>query len=126
MITYSLCIADASLFEAMYIQYCLIKGLPITSYLAQDDIIKEQNLDKFSTEDPIKFNKLFANKDIKLIGTIEKLILKGELIRIPGSQNIMTSDGTFIGANMNEVLAWFKNPENTAVVNAYYNKLKNI
>ena len=38
----------------------------------------------------------------------------------------MTSDGTFIGANMNEVLAWFKNPENTAVVNAYYNKLKNI
>ena len=123
---YIACIADASLFEAMYIQYCLIKGLPITSYLAQDDIIKEQNLDKFSTEDPIKFNKLFANKDIKLTGTIEKLILKGELIRIPGSQNIMTSDGTFIGANMNEVLAWFKNPENTAVVNAYYNKLKNI
>ena len=38
----------------------------------------------------------------------------------------MTSEGQFIGANINEVVSWFKDPENTSIVNAYYNKLKNI
>lgn len=120
------CIGDNTLFEAMYIQYCVAKGLPIISSLAEDDIVKEQNLDKFSSEDPVKFNKLYANKDIKLIGVIEKLIARGELIRLPHNQNIMTSEGQYLGANINEVLAWFKNAENTSIVNSYYNKLKNI
>ena len=120
------CIADNTLFEAMYIQYCISKGLPIISSLAEDDVIKEQNLDKFSVEDPTKFNKLFKNADIKLIGTIEKLIARGELIRLAHNQNIMTSDGQYLGANLNEVVSWFKNPENTGIVNAYYNKLNMI
>ena len=120
------CIADNTLFEAMYIQYCLTKGLPIISALAEDDIIKEQNLDKFSTDEPLKFNKLFKNSDIKLMGTIEKLIARGELTRLPHNQNIMTSEGQYIGANIAEAIAWFKNPENTGIVTAYYNKLKNI
>ena len=110
----------------MYIQYCLVKGLPIISSLEDDDIIKEQNLDKFSVDEPVKFNKLFNNKDIKLIATIEKLIARGELIRLPHNQNIMASDGQFIGANMSEAVAWFKHPDNASVVNAYYSKLKNI
>ena len=120
------CIADNTLFEAMYIQYCVTKGIPVLSALAQEDIVKEQNLDKFSTEDPVKFNKLFKNSDIKLIGVIEKLIARGELIRTPHNQNISDSEGKFIGANMNEAVAWFKNPENASIVNAYQNKLKNI
>lgn len=120
------CIADNTLFEAMYIQYCVAKGLPVISALAEDDFIKEQNLDKFSTEDPVKFNKIFKNSDIKLMGTIEKLIARGELIRLPHNQNIMTSEGQYLGANMSEVIAWFKNPDNTGIVTAYYNKLKNI
>lgn len=120
------CIADNTLFEAMYIQYCLTKGLPIISALAEDDIIKEQNLDKFSTDEPLKFNKLFKNSDIKLMGTIEKLIARGELTRLPHNQNIMTSEGQYIGANIAEAIAWFKSPENTGIVTAYYNKLKNI
>lgn len=120
------CIADNTLFEAMYIQYCVTKGLPLISALAEDDFIKEQNLDKFSTEDPVKFNKIFKNSDIKLMGTIEKLIARGELIRLPHNQNIMTSEGQYLGANISEVIAWFKNPDNTGIVTAYYNKLKNI
>ena len=120
------CIADPTLFEAMYIQYCLSKGLPIISGLNEDELVKEQNLDKFSTEDPLKFNKMFKNGDIKLMGTIEKLIARGELIRLPHNQNIMTSDGQYLGANISEVIAWFKDPQNTSVVTAYYNKLKNI
>lgn len=120
------CIADTSLFEAMYIQYCLAKGLPIISSLMEDDIIKEQNLDKFSTDDPAKFNKLYSNSNIKLIGTIEKLIARGELIRLTHNQNITTNEGIFIGANMNEAVTWFNNPENSSAVSAYMNKLKNI
>lgn len=120
------CIADNTLFEAMYIQYCISRGIPILSALAQDDIIKEQNLDKFSTDEPLKFNKLFKDNDIKLRGVIEKLIARGELIRPIHSQNVTTSDGKFLGANMNEVVAWFKDPANTSQVNAYYNTLKNI
>ena len=120
------CIADNTLFEAMYIQYCVTKGLPVISALAEDDFVKEQNLDKFSTEDPVKFNKIFKNSDIKLMGTIEKLIARGELIRLPHNQNIMTNEGQYLGANMSEVIAWFKNPDNTGIVTAYYNKLKNI
>ena len=120
------CIADNTLFEAMYIQYCVHRGLPIVSSLMEDDIIKEQNLDKFSSEDPAKFNKMFNDKDIKLKATIEQLISRGELVRLSHNQNIMTNEGVFLGQNMNEVVAWFNNPDNTSVVNAYLNKLKNI
>lgn len=120
------CLADDSLFDAMYIQYCNYQNLPIMSSLAEDRITKEVKLDKFSTDNPVKFNKLYNNKDIKLMATIEMLIARGELIRYRDNQNIMTSDGELIGANIGEAVAWFKNPNNTSVVNAYYNKLKNI
>lgn len=120
------CVGDNTMFDAVYIQYCLIKGRPIISSLREDDLVKEQNLDRFSSEDPIKFNKIFSDKDLKLKGLIEQLIARGELIRLPHNQNVMTSDNVYIGANINEVVAWFKDPENTAVVNAYHSKLKNI
>ena len=54
------------------------------------------------------------------------LIARGELIRTQYNQNITSPDGDFIGANMSEAIAWFKNTENSSVVNAYINKLKNI
>lgn len=120
------CISDNTLFDAVYIQYCITKGLPIISSLAEDSIVKEQNLDKFSSEDPVKFNKIYNDKDIRLKATIEQLIARGELIRLSHNQNIMTNEGVFLGQNMNEVVAWFNNPENGNIVNAYYNKLKNI
>ena len=123
---YVSCLADNSLFDAIYIQYCTINGLPIISSLAEDRLDREIKLDKFSTEEPVKFNKIFNNKDIKLIATIEMLISRGELNRSQYNQNISTVDGVFIGANMGEAVAWFKNPENTSVVNAYYSKLNNI
>ena len=123
---YVSCLADNSLFDAIYIQYCTINGLPVISSLAEDRLDREIKLDRFSTEEPVKFNKIFNNKDIKLIATIEMLISRGELNRSQYNQNISTVDGVFIGANMGEAVAWFKNPENTSVVNAYYSKLNNI
>lgn len=120
------CIGDNTIFDAVYIQYCIIKGKPVITSLMEDELIKEQNLDKFSTEEPLKFNKIFNDKDVKLKGVIEQLVARGELIRLQHNQNITTSDGRYLGANINEVVAWFKNVENTEMVNAYYNKLKNI
>lgn len=123
---YISCIADDELFDAVYIKYCTTVGLPINTYIIYDRAERENRLDKFSTDEPIKFNRFFVNKDLKLEATIERLIARGELIRTPNTQNISTSDGQFIGANMNEAISWFKLPENSSAVNVYINKLKNI
>ena len=121
---YVSCLGDSTLFESVYIQYCLYHNLPVMPSLADTDIAKESNLDKFSAEQPELFNKLVSDSDIKLKGTIEKLIARGELIRLPNNQNITTATGQFIGSNMKETVAWFKNPDNTSAVNAFNAKLK--
>lgn len=123
---YVACLADTVLFNAVYTQYCVANNMPVIASLAEDRLEREIKLDKFSSENPIKFNKIYANKDVKLIATIENLIARGELIRSQYNQNITSPEGEFIGANMNEAVAWFKNTENASVVNALYNKLKNI
>ena len=123
---YVSCLADNSLFDAVYTQFCVVNNMPVISSLAENRLDREIKLDKFSIEEPVKFNKIFNNKDVKLIASIEMLIARGELIRSQYNQNITSPDGDFIGANMNEAVAWFKNTENSSVVNALMNKLKNI
>lgn len=123
---YVACLADNDLFDAIYTQYCVQNSLPVISSLAKDRLEREIEIDKFSTNEPIKFNKIFNNKNIRLIANIEKLVARGELIRSQYNQNISTPDGEFIGANIGEAVSYFKNPENTSIVNAFINKLKNI
>lgn len=123
---YVSCLTDDILFDAVYTQYCVLNNLPVISSLAENRLDREIKLDKFSSEEPVKFNKIFNNRDVKLIATIEMLIARGELVRSQYNQNISSPDGDFIGANMGEAIAWFKNPENNSVVNALTNKLKNI
>lgn len=118
-------LADDILFDAIYTQYCVASNQPVISSLAEDRIIRENKLDAYSTQEPIKFNKLFANKDVKLIGTIETLIARGELLRSQYNQNISSVDGTFIGANIKEAVNWFKHPDNAGIVDTYNNKLRN-
>ena len=120
------CSENDNLFEAVYVQYCALNNRPIMPSLAKDRIEKEMELDKFSTDEPIKFNAICTDKDIELKATIEKLISKGELIRSLYNQNISSPTGEFIGSNIKEAVAYFKDPNNTSIVNAYYNKLKNI
>lgn len=120
---YVACLANDKLFEAVYIQYCVTNSLPIISSLAKERIEQEIELDKFSNAEPIKFNAIYSNKDVKLASNIELLIARGELVRSQYNQNISTADGGFIGANMKEAIAWFNNPENASIVNAYWNKL---
>jgi hypothetical protein len=123
---YVKCCTDNSLFDAVYIQYCVLNNLPVLSSMNADKLTREIQLDKFSTDEPKKFNEIFNNKDVKTISMIENLIARGELIRPQYSQNILTNDGDLIAANMIECIAWFKNPANAEAVNIYTNKLKNI
>lgn len=123
---YVSCLADDSLFDAVYTQFCVVNNMPVISSLAESKLEREIKLDQFSAKEPVKFNKIFNNKDVKLIATIELLIARGELIRSQYNQNITSPDGDFIGANMVEAVSWFKNVENASVVNALINKLKNI
>lgn len=120
---YVACIADSVLFEAVYIQYCVLNSLPVLTYLNRPQLDKEIDLDKFSSNEPVKFNKIVYNKDIKLMAVIEKLIARGELVRSQYSQNITTTDGELIGANIGEAIAWFKDPKNASMVAAYNHKL---
>lgn len=120
---YVACIADSVLFEAIYIQYCVLNSLPVLTYLNRPQLDKEIDLDKFSSNEPVKFNKIAYNKDIKLMAVIEKLIARGELVRSQYSQNITTADGELIGANTGEAIAWFKDPKNASMVAAYNHKL---
>ena len=122
---YLSCVQDKELFDAVYIQYCNFYGLPIISSLAESTIVKENNLDKFSATEPVKFNKICGDKDIRLVATIEKLISRGELTRLPNNQNIVLPSGEFVGSNVKEAVIWFKNPDNASVVSALSNKLKN-
>lgn len=115
--------ADDAIFNNVYILYAASLGLPIASALSEDRLMKESRLDEFSRAEPIKFNKIFEDKDRDLKAKIELLVARGELIRLPHNQNLTTYDGEFIGANMQEAVTWFKNLNNASKANAYFAKL---
>lgn len=119
-------IGDDEMFDAVYIQYCVVAGLPIVNSLLSEKIDKENQLDKFSTSEPVKFNSIVKDRDLRIKSFIELLIARGEFVRSQFNQNITTQDGEFIGANMKEAIVWAKNPENENVLAAFKNKLKYI
>lgn len=119
-------IGNDDMFDAVYIQYCVIAGLPIVNSMLNDRLEKEVQLDKFSIAEPVKFNNIIKDKDIEIKSFIELLISRGEFVRSKFNQNITTQDGEFIGANMKEAIAWAKDPDNANVIAAFKNKLKYI
>lgn len=122
---YVVLLGDNTLFDAVYVQYCVTSAKPVLTSMLKERMDREIELRQFATEYPQRFNKIYSNKDTRIIADIELLIARGEFIKSEYNQNIITPDGTLIGANMTEALAWFKNPENTSIVNAYKAKLKN-
>ena len=119
-------IGDDEVFDAVYIQYCVVAGLPIVNSLLSERIDRESQLDKFSTSEPVKFNSIVKDRDLRIKSLIELLIARGEFVRSQFNQNITTQDGEFIGANMKEAIVWAKNPENENVLAAFKNKPKYI
>ena len=78
----------------------------------------------YANQHPDKFNKVYSDKHIMTKALVETLVSRGELIRSEFNQQISTADGAFVGANLNEAVAYFDNPDNSTVRTAYENKLK--
>ena len=116
--------ANQQKFDAVYVGISILRNDNLSEALLKSNDVKQSIVMNFVNDSPDKFNKLVNDKNIQLKAFIETLILRGELVRSDYNQQISTADGTFIGANMNEAIAWFENPNNKAVRTAYENKLK--
>lgn len=111
-------------FDAVFIAISILKGDNLAEAMLKDRNLKSAIVMDFVNTNPDKFNKLVNDKHVQIKAFIETLILRGELVRLEFNQQISTADGQFIGANMNEAIAWFENPNNAAARTAYENKLK--
>lgn len=88
-----------------------------------EDEIKEYVMN-FVNTNPDRFNKFIGDKNIDMKAFIEKLIVLGDLVRSEFNQQISTSDGIFIGANLNDAVAYFANKDNKSLFDALTNRLK--
>ena len=111
---------------AIYVAYLTYKHRNIAIGLANDVSVREQELINFVNEDPNKFNSFVEDKNIQVKCFVELCIARGELVRSELNQQISTPDGTFIGANMNEAIAWFENDANKAIRSALESKIKQL
>lgn len=111
-------------FNSVFVQVCIAQGYNLTEYSLKNREDKETILMNFSTNNPDKFNKLVTDKNLNTKSFIELLIARGELVRSEYNQNISTSDGTFVGANITEAVTYFNNPANAELKSAYEKKLK--
>lgn len=110
--------------RAVYVQMVVDSNGNIGQALLKDNYEISNALMRCVQDTPDKFNKLVSDKNVEMKAFIETLISRGELIRAAHNQQISTADGTFIGSNMNEAVAYFNNPKNADVLEAYKNKSK--
>ena len=109
---------------AVYINMVVSNNGNVMDALLKSKEEQEAALMDYVNNSPDKFNKLFEDKHSITKSFIETLIVRGELIRAEFNQQISSADGTFIGSNINEAVAYFDNPDNKAIRDAYENKLK--
>lgn len=110
--------------DAVYIQMIVSTGGNVGDALLRTRDEKTAALMNFINETPDKFNALYGDKNVEMKSFIEALIARGELVRPEFNQQISTADGTFIGSNINEAVAYFNNPNNATLLEAMKNKFK--
>lgn len=118
-------VANDNKFEATYILISIQRNDNLTYALLKDNNVKQSIMMNFVNEHPDKFNKIINDKHLMLRAMIEKLIVRGELVRSEYNQQLSTADGMFIGANMKEAIVWFENPNNKGERIRLENTLKN-
>lgn len=116
--------ASDSKFNSVFVSVIIYLGRQLATELLKTDDEKKAIVIQFVNEHPDKFNKIVNDKNVTIKAFIETLIARGELVRSEFNQQISTADGTFIGSNMNEAIAFFNNSNNKDVRTAYENKLK--
>lgn len=117
--------ANDSKFEAVYVLISIQRNDNLSYALLKDNTVKQSIMMNFVNEHPDKFNKIINDKHLMLRAMIEKLIVRGELVRSEYNQQLSTADGTFIGANVKEAIVWFENPNNKGERIRLENILKN-
>ena len=110
--------------NAVFIQMTVNNGGNIAEAMMKTPDQQVSALMTYLNDSPDKFNDLFEDKNVEMKSFIEALIARGELIRPEYNQQISTADGTFIGSNMNEAVAYFNNPTNKPILEAMQNKYK--
>ena len=110
--------------NAVFIQMTVNNGGNIAEAMMKTPDQQVAALMNYLNDSPDKFNDLVEDKNVEMKSFIEALIARGELIRPEFNQQISTADGTFIGSNMNEAVAYFNNPTNKPVLEAMQNKYK--
>ena len=110
--------------NAVFIQMTVNNGGNIAEAMMKTPDQQVSALMTYLNDSPDKFNDLFEDKNVEMKSFIEALIARGELIRPEYNQQISTADGTFIGSNMNEAVAYVNNPTNKPVLEAMQNKYK--
>ena len=110
--------------NAVFIQMTVNNGGNIAEAMMKTPDQQVSALMTYLNDNPDKFNDLFEDKNVEMKSFIETLIARGELIRPEYNKQISTADGTFIGSNMNEAVAYFNNPTNKPVLEAMQNKYK--
>lgn len=110
--------------KAVYVQMVINNNGNLSEALLKSKDEQESAIMDFVNKEPAKFNKMVADKTLLTKAFIETLIVRGELIRAEYNQQISTPDGTFIGSNINEAVAYFDNPAHKEIKEAFENKLK--
>lgn len=110
--------------NAIYIQMIVATNGSVGEAMMKTKDEKTSALMTFINESPDKFNALFEDKNVEMKAFIESLIARGELVRPEYNQQISTADGTFIGSNINEAVAFLNNPNNATVLEVLKNKFK--
>lgn len=118
-----LCGTDSD-FNAVFVEMSISRNDNLAEALLKSREEKEAIVLDYANNQPEHFNKIYNDKYVTVKAMIETLITRGELVRSDYNQQISTADGTFIGANMNEAVAWFENPTNATLRTAYEKKLK--
>ena len=116
--------ASPSKTNAVYVEYCIYSGISLSDGLSKTSLVQSKELMDFATTNPRKFNEFVNDKNLLDKAFIETLITRGELVRSDFNQQISTPDGEFIGANINEAISYFKNPNNAGLKTKLENKLK--
>ena len=110
--------------DAVYMQMIVSTNGNVGEAMFKTKDEKSNALMTYANEHPDKFNAMVEDKNIEMKSFIETLIARGELIRPEFNQQISTADGTFIGSNMNEAVAYFNNPTHKDLLEAMQNKAK--
>ena len=110
--------------DALYIQMIVATNGSVGEAMMKTRDEKTSALMSFINDSTDKFNDLCDDKNVEMKSFIESLIAHGELVRPEYNQQISTADGTFIGSNINEAVAYLNNPNNSAMLEILQNKSK--